>query len=47
MKDTADLGTVDMFGVKRRRGRPKTGGPRAGQNVRPPTVPNSRELASQ
>ena len=30
MKDTADLGTVDMFGVKRRRGRPKTGGAKSG-----------------
>ena len=30
MKDTAELGTVDMFGVKRRRGRPKTGGAKSG-----------------
>ena len=30
MKDQTDLGTVDMFGVKRRRGRPKTGGAKSG-----------------
>ena len=30
MKDQKDLGTVDMFGVKRGRGRPKTGAARSG-----------------
>jgi hypothetical protein len=30
MKDTADQGTGDMFGVKRGRGRPKTGGAKSG-----------------
>ncbi len=30
MKDTADQGTGDMFGVKRGRGRPKTGAAKSG-----------------
>jgi hypothetical protein len=30
MKDTTDQGTGDMFGIKRRRGRPKTGTAKSG-----------------
>ena len=30
MKDTKDQGTGDMFGIKRRRGRPKTGSAKTG-----------------
>ncbi|MGL4716726.1 MAG: hypothetical protein ACRCWL_12655 [Aeromonas sp.] len=30
MKDTTDQGTGDMFGIKRRRGRPKTGTAKTG-----------------
>ena len=30
MKDTKDQGTGDMFGIKRGRGRPKTGGAKSG-----------------
>jgi len=47
MKDNADKGTGDMFGIKRGRGRPKTGSAKTGaegQNDKRPTGQNSRRI---